>query len=138
VASLCGLSISPRPLTIQHSHGGERISALLDDVAVGEWSVTEAASGKLSAEQRGQLVQIVDKNLLICRAIAEIAGEGVRHRMTNGTLPKSLDELDRSPTGLLSGKPLVYNNRAEGFAIYDELPDQGRFEVKFSNHRNEQ
>ncbi|HWB09197.1 MAG TPA: hypothetical protein VG826_08235 [Pirellulales bacterium] len=68
---------------------------------------------------------------------ARLALAAVRYRKKHGALPKSLDELDSSRAGLLSGKPLLYEKTSEGFAIYDELPEQGRFEVKFSNQRNE-
>ena len=62
----------------------------------------------------------------------------VRHRMIHGQLPDSLKELEQppidEPIGLLSGKPLTYKKRPDGFAIYDDLPEQGRFEVKFAIH----
>jgi hypothetical protein len=65
---------------------------------------------------------------------AELALNVYRYRATHGRLPESLGELDATAEkeflGLLSGKPLVYEQTASGFVIYDDVPEQGRFEVK--------
>lgn len=67
---------------------------------------------------------------------AKLALKVYSYRAAHGRLPESLDELPNPPSeeiiGLLSGKPLVYERTVDGFAIYDETPKQGRFEVKFA------
>lgn len=67
---------------------------------------------------------------------AELALKVYRYRAAHGHLPESLGKLDDTTAneclGLLSGKPLVYEKTADGFAIYDDLPEHGRFEVKFA------
>ena len=64
------------------------------------------------------------------------------YRAIHGYLPESLEDIQQpspgiSSVGLLSDKPLMYEKSADGFAIYDELPEQGRFEVKFARALNE-
>ncbi|MGH7139719.1 MAG: hypothetical protein ACREHD_28600, partial [Pirellulales bacterium] len=59
------------------------------------------------------------------------------YRAIHGRLPESLGDAappssETSAMGLLSDKPLVYEKSANGFAIYDDAPDHGRFEVKFA------
>ncbi|HET6879914.1 MAG TPA: hypothetical protein VFI31_07155 [Pirellulales bacterium] len=67
---------------------------------------------------------------------AQLALAVYGYRIRHGRLPESLAALKKypvdKPVGLLSGKPLVYEQTADGFAIYDELPEQGRFEVRFA------
>jgi len=63
-----------------------------------------------------------------------------RHRARHGTLPETLDSLfddsfDKTPLGLFSGKPLVYQLRSDGLSLHDVDPETGepvgRFEVSF-------
>lgn len=72
---------------------------------------------------------------------AELALRVYGYRAAHGRLPDSLEGLANpplpEPTGLLSGKPLVYEPSADGFAIYDDIPEQGRFEVKFCRNLHE-
>jgi hypothetical protein len=74
---------------------------------------------------------------------ARLALAVCRYRQRHGRLPDALDDLEgarpESLVGLFSGKPLVYQKSEVGFAIYDDLPDQGRFEVKLNgSHRDMQ
>ncbi|HEX5447451.1 MAG TPA: hypothetical protein VFW87_26790 [Pirellulales bacterium] len=56
-------------------------------------------------------------------------------RADHGALPDSLDGLPGLAAiglqGLSSGAPLVYEKSGNGFAIYDESPEEGRFAVEF-------
>lgn len=69
---------------------------------------------------------------------AELALKIYAYRAAHGQLPESLEAIQQpsssiSAVGLLSDKPLVYEKSASGFAIYDDAPNHGRFEVKFAH-----
>ena len=115
---------------------GAQYAATNEQIPEGDFPVLDALlrQGQLGESSLRDTALHYRQRLLSARLALAV----VRHRAAHAALPASLDELgvlaaDR--VGLLSGKPLVYQptieGHTEGFAIYDESPDNWRFEVRF-------